>query len=169
MCAKKALQSPLVGIIMGSKSDLEVMREACLTLDSFNVPYELNILSAHRTPDETSAYARGAEKRGLKVLIAGAGCAAHLAGVVTSHTILPVIGVPIDSSPLSGLDALLSTVQMPGGMPVATVSIGKAGARNAAILSVEILATGEKALKTKLRRYRSRLTKKVLESNKDIN
>lgn len=169
MCAKKALQSPLVGIIMGSKSDLEVMREACLTLDSFNVPYELNILSAHRTPDETSAYARGAEKRGLKVLIAGAGCAAHLAGVVTSHTILPVIGVPIDASSLNGLDALLSTVQMPGGMPVATVSIGKAGARNAAILSVEILATGEKALKTKLRRYRSRLTKKVLESNKDIN
>ncbi|MFQ5480008.1 MAG: 5-(carboxyamino)imidazole ribonucleotide mutase [Thermodesulfobacteriota bacterium] len=168
MCAKKALQKPLVGIIMGSKSDLEIMREACLALDSFNIPYEMNILSAHRTPDETAAYARGAEKKGIKVLIAGAGCAAHLAGVVTSHSILPVIGVPINASPLNGLDALLSTVQMPGGMPVATVSIGKAGAKNAAILAAEILATGDKTLKPKLRRYRARLSKAVLDSADEI-
>ncbi len=168
MCAKKALQKPLVGIIMGSKSDLEIMREVCIVLDSFNIPYEMNILSAHRTPEQTSAYAKGAEKKGLKVLIAGAGCAAHLAGVITSHSILPVIGVPINASPLNGLDALLSTVQMPGGMPVATVSIGKAGAKNAAILAVEILATGDKAIRPKLRRYRARLSKAVLDSGKDI-
>jgi len=169
VATKTTRQKPLVGIIMGSKSDLNIMREAELMLETLKIPSETTILSAHRTPDETAAYAGNAEKRGLKVIIAGAGGAAHLAGVVTSHTLLPVIGVPIDSGPLKGLDALLSTVQMPGGVPVATVSIGKAGAKNAALLSAEIIALGDKALKTRLKRYRARLAKAVLDSAKDIN
>jgi len=168
MPAKKEKKKPVVGILMGSKSDLGIMREAGIILESLKVPFETNILSAHRTPDETSAYAKTAEKRGLKVIIAGAGCAAHLAGVVTSHTLLPVIGVPIDAGPLKGLDALLSTVQMPGGMPVATVSIGKAGAKNAALLSAEILALGDRPLKTRLKKYRARQAKAVLDSAKEI-
>jgi len=168
MSAKSALQKPRVGIIMGSKSDLEIMRESSLMLDSFKIPYEMTILSAHRTPDETAAYAASAEKRGIGVIIAGAGGAAHLAGVVAAHSLLPVIGVPIDSSPLNGLDALLATVQMPGGIPVATVAIGKAGAKNAAILAAQILATGDKTLKTKLRRYRTKLSKAVLDSANDL-
>jgi len=144
------------------------MRETQLVLESLKIPFECTILSAHRTPEATTAYAAGADKRGLKVIIAGAGGAAHLAGVVTSHTLLPVIGVPIDSGPLKGLDALLSTVQMPGGVPVATVSIGKAGAKNAAILSAEILAIGDRALKTRLIRYRAKQAKAVLDSAKEI-
>ncbi len=169
MSAKKTKEKPLVGIIMGSKSDLEIMRKVGLTLESFNIPYEMTILSAHRTPDETAAYAAGAERRGLAVIIAGAGGAAHLAGVIAAHSLLPVIGVPIDSSPLKGLDALLATVQMPGGVPVATVSIGKAGAKNAAILAVQILATGDKALRSRLRRHRTKMAKAVLDSADEIN
>lgn len=168
MPAKREKKKPIVGILMGSKSDLGIMRETGIILEGLKIPFETNILSAHRTPDETSAYAKTAEKRGLKVIIAGAGCAAHLAGVVTSHTLLPVIGVPIDSGPLKGLDALLSTVQMPGGMPVATVSIGKAGAKNAALLSAEILALGDKTLKTRLKKYRARQAQAVLDSAKEI-
>jgi len=168
MPAKTDKKKPVIGIIMGSKSDLEIMRETDLVLESLKIPFETTILSAHRTPDETTAYARKAEKRGLKVIIAGAGGAAHLAGVVTSHTLLPVIGVPIDSGPLKGLDALLSTVQMPGGIPVATVSIGKAGAKNAALLAAEILAIEDRALKTRLKRYRTRLAKAVLDNAKEM-
>jgi len=168
MPAKTDKKKPVIGIIMGSKSDLEIMRETDLVLESLKIPFETTILSAHRTPDETTAYARKAEKRGLKVIIAGAGGAAHLAGVVTSHTLLPVIGVPIDSGPLKGLDALLSTVQMPGGIPVATVSIGKAGAKNAALLAAEILAIEDRALKTRLKRYRARLAKAVLDNAKEM-
>jgi len=168
MCAKKAEQKPLVGILMGSKSDLEIMREVGLTLESFNIPYEMTILSAHRTPDETAAYARGAEKRGLGVIVAGAGGAAHLAGVIASHSLLPIIGVPIASSPLNGLDALLATVQMPGGVPVATVAIGKAGAKNAAILAVQILANGDKALRSRLREHRTKMAKAVLDSANEL-
>ncbi len=159
---------PLVGIIMGSKSDLPVMREAVLVLEALKVPFEVRILSAHRTPADTAAYASGAEKRGIGVIIAGAGGAAHLAGVVASHTILPVIGVPVDSGPLKGLDALLATVQMPGGVPVATVAIGRAGAKNAGILAAEILATGDKALRRRLKRQRSAMARAVRESAETI-
>ncbi len=168
MSAERDTKTPLVGIIMGSISDREIMRETGLMLKALEVPFETTVLSAHRTPDETTAYASKAEQRGLRVLIAGAGGAAHLAGVVTSHTLLPVIGVPIDSGPLNGLDALLSTVQMPGGLPVATVSIGKAGAKNAAILAAEILATVDEELKARLVKYRESLANAVLESAKEI-
>ena len=159
---------PLVGIIMGSKSDLPVMRQAGVMLEALKVPFEVKILSAHRTPDDTAAYASGAEKRGMRVIIAGAGGAAHLAGVVAAHTVLPVIGVPVNSGPLQGLDALLATVQMPGGVPVATVAIGSAGAKNAGILAAQILATDDKPLRTRLKRQRTAMAKAVRESAKEI-
>ena len=129
----------LIGILMGSASDAEIMAETEKILKEHKIPYEINVLSAHRTPDEVSKYAKAAEKRGLKILICGAGMAAALAGVVSSHTNLPVIGVPIETKSLKGLDSLLSTVQMPGGVPVACMAIGKAGAKNAAIFAVRIL------------------------------
>ncbi len=141
----------LVGILMGSDSDLPVMEEAFTVLDAYEVPYEVKILSAHRSPKATSGYAATAAERGIRVLIAGAGWAAHLAGVVASETILPVIGVPIDSSPLKGMDSLLATVQMPPGIPVATMAIGKGGARNAALFAVQILALQNHDLAEKLR------------------
>jgi phosphoribosylaminoimidazole carboxylase PurE protein len=152
---------PLVGILMGSDSDLPVMQEAVAVLQAFGVPLEVHVASAHRTPDRVLRYARGAERRGLKVLIAGAGGAAHLAGVLAAHVTLPVIGVPMEGGSLGGLDALLSTVQMPGGIPVATVAIGKAGARNAGLLAVEILAVAVPELKRKLIAYRARLAAEV--------
>src|SRR3990167_7597400 len=126
---------PLVGILMGSDSDLAVMEEAAKILKDFGIPYEMTVSSAHRTPKKTSEYARSAEGRGIKVIIAGAGSAAHLAGFIAAETTLPVIGVPIDSSPLKGLDSLLSTVQMPAGVPVAAMAIGNAGAKNAGIFA----------------------------------
>jgi phosphoribosylaminoimidazole carboxylase PurE protein len=132
--------SVLVGVVMGSDSDLSVMENALTVLEKFDVSYEVKILSAHRTPDEARNYFQSLAKRGVKVLIAGAGMAAHLAGVAAANTIIPVIGVPIDSSPLSGMDSLLATVQMPPGIPVATMAIGKAGAYNAAIFAVQILS-----------------------------
>jgi 5-(carboxyamino)imidazole ribonucleotide mutase len=150
-----------VGIVIGSKSDAELMSEASKVLHQFGIDHETRVLSAHRSPKAALEYVTGAEARGLKVLIAGAGAAAHLAGFVASHTILPVIGVPIDSSALKGLDALLSTVQMPAGVPVATMAIGKAGARNAALLAVEILALSNPALTEKLRQYRSDMEKEI--------
>ena len=134
------MKSPLVGIIMGSDSDIQVMEQAVLVLERFEIPYEIRILSAHRTPNEAAEYAKGLAGRGIKVLIAGAGWAAHLAGVAAAQTTIPVIGVPIDSSPLNGMDALLSTVQMPPGVPVATMAIGGGGAHNAAIFAVRILS-----------------------------
>lgn len=154
--------APLVGILMGSDSDLPVMEEAFQTFDSFNVPYEVRILSAHRSPDQTAEYARSAADRGLRVLIAGAGWAAHLAGVVASATILPVIGVPIDSSPLSGVDALYSTVQMPPGIPVATMAIGKGGARNAALFAIQILALERSDLAARLSEHKEKMAREVL-------
>jgi phosphoribosylaminoimidazole carboxylase PurE protein len=129
----------LIGILMGSASDAETMAETEKILKENKIPYEINVLSAHRNPDEVSKYAKGAEKRGLKVLICGAGMSAALAGVVSAHTKLPVIGVPMESGSLKGMDALLSTVQMPGGVPVACMAIGKAGAKNAAIFAIRIL------------------------------
>ncbi len=159
---------PLVGIVMGSDSDLSVMEGAVAVLEEFQVPFEMSILSAHRTPVQASEYAAAAADRGLKVLIAGAGWAAHLAGVLAAKTTLPVIGVPIDSSPLSGMDALLATVQMPPGVPVATMAVGKGGARNAALFAVQILATADEDLQAKLRAYKEGMAEGVLKKNEKI-
>src|ERR1700704_1261998 len=153
--------APLVGIIMGSKSDWDAMRHADEMLTRFGVSHECRVLSAHRTPALTAEYASTAASRGLEVIIAGAGGAAHLAGVVAAHTILPVIGVPMQSSALNGLDSLLSTVQMPKGIPVATVAIGASGAANAGLLAVAILATSRPELRAKLQAYRDKLAVEV--------
>lgn len=160
-------QKPLVAILMGSDSDFPVMEEAAKILTEFQVPYEITVSSAHRSPDRTAEFARRAERRGVEVIIAGAGGAAHLAGVIAAHTILPVIGVPMESG-LMGLDSLLSTVQMPGGVPVATMSIGKAGARNAGILAVQILSGKHQELKKSLVRYKASLAAKVEEADKKL-
>lgn len=144
------MSEPVVGIVMGSESDEEVMRGAAEVLKNFDVPYEVTVSSAHRTLDRTLEYARSAVKRGLKLIIAGAGGAAHLPGVLAAATPLPVIGVPIDSSPLKGIDALLSIAQMPSGVPVATMAVGTAGAKNAAYFALRILAAHDSDLKTKL-------------------
>ncbi len=152
---------PVVGILMGSDSDLPVMQEAVDVLKAFGIPCEVTVSSAHRTPARTSRYARSAERRGIKIIIAGAGAAAHLAGFVAAETTLPVIGVPIDSSALKGLDALLSTVQMPGGVPVASMAIGKAGARNAGVFAAQVLSLSDARLRTRLREYRKEMAKAV--------
>ncbi len=165
---EKKRKTPLVGIVMGSDSDLPVMEEAEKVLNQFHVPYEITLSSAHRSPDRTQRYAKSAEERGLEVIIVGAGAAAHLAGVIASKTTLPVIGVPIDASPLKGMDSLLSTVQMPGGIPVATMAIGKAGARNAAILAIQILALKSPQLRVALKEYKERLEQAVEEKAKGI-
>lgn len=156
------MKPPKVAILMGSRSDADIMLPASETLGKFEVSHEVRILSAHRTPEETAAYVREAEERGIEVIIAGAGYAAHLAGAVAAHTILPVIGVPLDSSPLKGVDALYSTVQMPGGIPVATMTIGKAGAKNAALFAVQILSRKQPELVTRLKAYRSEMKEAVL-------
>jgi phosphoribosylaminoimidazole carboxylase PurE protein len=158
----------LVGIVMGSDSDFGVMQEAIGVFEEFGVACDVQVLSAHRSPQQTVAYAREAAVRGVKILIAGAGWAAHLAGVLAAETTLPVIGVPIDSSPMHGLDALLSTVQMPPGVPVATMSIGKGGARNAAIFAVQILALSDSSLAKKLMLHKENLVKGVLEKNQKL-
>ena len=160
-------EKPLIGIIMGSDSDLPVMEKAFEILDYFNVSYEVKILSAHRTPGQHVKYSSTAKRRGLKVIIAAAGGAAHLPGVTAAQTTLPVIGVPIKSKALSGLDSLLSIVQMPSGVPVATVAID--GAKNAAILAVEILALSNKSLEGKLKRYKKKIEKESLQKNKKLN
>src|SRR4051812_19899811 len=152
----------LVIVLMGSKSDWEVMRQAADVLKSFDVAHECRVLSAHRTPKETSEYVSGAEARGVEVIIAAAGGAAHLAGVCAAHTILPVLGVPMESASLKGLDSLLSTVQMPAGIPVGTLAIGAPGARNAALLAVAILATSRPELRQKLHDFRAEQTAKIL-------
>lgn len=155
---------PLVGIIMGSRSDLETMQEAAKVLDELGLPYEMKIISAHRTPDAMFSYADEAEGRGIEVIIAGAGGAAHLPGMTASKSLLPVIGVPVLSSALSGIDSLLSIVQMPGGVPVATVAIGKPGAKNAGILAAQILANKYPALRERLRAQRQAMKQAVEES-----
>ena len=155
---------PLVGIIMGSRSDLETMQEAAAVLDELGIPYEMKVVSAHRTPDAMFAYAESAAARGLKVIIAGAGGAAHLPGMTASKTLLPVIGVPVKSSTLNGIDSLLSIVQMPGGVPVATMAIGKAGARNAGLLAAQILALEDPGLRAILEEYRAHMRQQVEES-----
>ena len=161
MSSKKAL----VGVVMGSASDRDVMQGCADIFEKFEIPHETRVLSAHRTPDLTREYALSAIDRGIEVIIAGAGWAAHLAGFMAAHTILPVIGVPIDSSPLNGMDALLATVQMPPGIPVATMAVGKGGAKNAAVLSAEILALKYPSIQEKLIAYRKELAQKVIEKN----
>jgi 5-(carboxyamino)imidazole ribonucleotide mutase len=155
---------PIVGIIMGSRSDWETMRHAAETLASLGVPHETKVVSAHRTPERLYDYAKSAKDRGLKVVIAGAGGAAHLPGMCASMTTLPVLGVPVESKALSGMDSLLSIVQMPGGIPVGTLAIGKAGAINAGLLAAAILATSDDALAERLADWRARQTAEVAEA-----
>ncbi len=159
---------PVVGILMGSDSDLPVMQEAAAMLQEFGIDYEMTIASAHRTPKKVLEYGQSAEKRGLKAIIAGAGWAAHLAGVIASQTTLPVIGVPIDSSPLKGIDALLATAQMPGGIPVATMSLGKPGAKNAGIFAAQIIATGDVKVANRLKVFRVEMERDVEEKAKRL-
>lgn len=161
-------EGPVVSVIMGSESDYAVMEEGISVLTAFNVSHELYLTSAHRAPERTSAFARGAAKRGVKIIIAGAGAAAHLAGVLASQTTLPVIGVPIDATSLKGFDALLATVQMPGGIPVATMAIGKAGAKNAALLAVRILALESKALQERLQAYIENMARDVEKNHENM-
>jgi len=156
------MDQPLVAVIMGSKSDWETMRHADATLTEFGVAHECRVISAHRTPQLASQFACEAESQGLQVIIAGAGGAAHLAGVLAAHTVLPVLGVPMESHALKGLDSLLSTVQMPGGIPVGTLAIGSAGARNAALLAIAILAGSRPELREKLKKFRAAQAEKVM-------
>ena len=157
------MPNPRIAIIMGSQSDLETMSEALNLLKEFKTDYEVRVLSAHRTPDEVAKFSKDARKNGIKVIIAGAGGAAALAGVIAAHTSLPVIGVPIETSSLKGMDSLLSTVQMPGGVPVASMAIGKPGAKNAAIFALEILGTSDKDIEKKLADYKKKMAEKVKE------
>ncbi|HZQ67064.1 MAG TPA: 5-(carboxyamino)imidazole ribonucleotide mutase [Terriglobales bacterium] len=161
------MSKPLVSIVMGSDSDLEIMREAAKALDDFGIGWEMDVTSAHRSPDRSAEFAKNAAGRGVKVIIAGAGGAAHLAGVVAAHTTLPVIGVPI-TSVLNGLDSLLSTVQMPAGIPVATVAIGKAGASNAGILAAQIIALSDEGIAKKMSAHKEKLAKGVEEKSRKL-
>ena len=161
------MAKPLVSIVMGSDSDLEIMREAGKALDDFGIAYEIDVTSAHRSPDRTAEFARTAADRGIRVIIAGAGGAAHLAGVIAAHTMLPVIGVPI-TSVLNGLDSLLATVQMPAGIPVATVAIGKAGATNAGILAAQILALSNADIAKKIQAHKQKLATGVEEKSRKL-
>jgi 5-(carboxyamino)imidazole ribonucleotide mutase len=162
VAASAESSSPLVGIVMGSRSDWATLERAAQVLDQFGVPHECEIVSAHRTPDKLTAYAKAAAERGLKVIIAGAGGAAHLPGMMAAQTHLPVLGVPVESSMLRGVDSLLSIVQMPAGIPVGTLAIGPAGAANAALLAIAILGTADATLEAKLIAYRSAQTERVL-------
>ena len=156
---------PLVGIVMGSDSDWPKIKATAAALDEFGVAYEVRVMSAHRTPEVVHQYATTAASRGLKVIIAAAGGAAHLAGVVASHTVLPIIGIPVATELSGGLDSLLSVVQMPGDVPVATVAVGGGGPRNAGLLAVQILAIGDESLETKLTAFKHKLTEKVAEKD----
>jgi len=168
MKAQNAKKNVIVSVVMGSDSDLPVMAEATRVLDDFGIGYELILTSAHRTPLRTTKFAVSAAQRGIKVIIVGAGAAAHLAGVIAAQTTLPVIGVPIDSTALHGLDALLSTVQMPGGVPVGSMAIGKSGAKNAALYAARILAIGNKEISTKLSAHKSKMSKDVEKKQENL-
>jgi phosphoribosylaminoimidazole carboxylase PurE protein len=159
---------PRVSIVMGSDSDLEIMREAGKALEEFDIAYEIDVTSAHRSPDRTADFARKAAARGIRVIIAGAGGAAHLAGVIAAHTTLPVIGVPIPSTSLQGLDSLLATVQMPAGIPVATVAIGKAGATNAGILAAQMIGLIDATVAKRLDMYKEKLARGVEEKSRKL-
>jgi 5-(carboxyamino)imidazole ribonucleotide mutase len=158
----------LVSIVMGSDSDLEIMREAGKALDEFGIAYEMDVTSAHRSPERTAKFAREAAANGIRVIIAGAGGAAHLAGVIAAHTTLPVIGVPIPSTSLNGMDSLLATVQMPAGIPVATVAIGKAGATNAGILAAQMIGLSDSPVAKKLKGHKEKLARGVEEKSKRL-
>jgi len=162
------MSKPLVSIVMGSDSDLEIMHEAAKALEEFGIAYEIDVTSAHRSPDRTADYARKAADRGIRVIIAGAGGAAHLAGVIAAHTTLPVIGVPIPSTALNGLDSLLATVQMPAGIPVATVAIGKPGATNAGILAAQMLGLSSATIAKKLVDHKEKLANGVEEKSRKL-
>ena len=168
MKAKSAPKNVLVSVVMGSDSDLPIMTEATNVLEEFGISYELILTSAHRTPLRTTKFASSAAGRGIKIIIVGAGAAAHLAGVIASQTNLPVIGVPIDATSLHGLDALLSTVQMPGGIPVATMAIGKAGAKNAALFAARILAIEDKGISAALCAYIAKMAKDVEKKQRNL-
>jgi 5-(carboxyamino)imidazole ribonucleotide mutase len=159
-------EQPIVGIIMGSKSDLPTMQEAATVLAEFNIPYEMRVVSAHRMPDDMAEYGRTAHERGIRVIIAGAGGAAHLPGMVAAHSPLPVVGVPVQSRALNGLDSLLSIVQMPGGVPVATVAIG--GAKNAGLLAVQILGASDAALRERMMEYKKGLREEAEAMNEEL-
>lgn|ERR1700694_1249269 len=162
------MDTPLVSIVMGSDSDLEIMNEAAKALEGFGIPYEIDVTSAHRSPARTTEFTRKAAGRGVKVIIAGAGGAAHLAGVIAAETTLPVIGVPIPSTPLNGMDSLLSIVQMPAGIPVATVAIGKAGATNAGILAAQIIGLSDRQVAEKLKQHKEKLAQGVEEKSRKL-
>ena len=162
------MENPVVGIVMGSDSDWPLVQKACATLESFGVAYETRVISAHRTPEVAIEYSKSAEARGLKVVIAAAGGAAHLGGVLAAATVLPVIGIPVAGGALNGLDALYATVQMPSGVPVATVACGSAGPTNAALLAVQILGTADASLREKFRAYKEVLKAKVAEADARI-
>lgn len=162
------MDNPIVGIVMGSDSDWPLVKKACETLDKFGVAYETRVISAHRTPEVAMDYSRTAEERGLKVIIAAAGGAAHLGGVLAAATVLPVIGIPAACGALNGLDALYATVQMPSGVPVATVAVGSAGPTNAALLAVQILGTADASLREKFRAHKEELRAKVAKANAKI-
>lgn len=162
------MKKPIVSIIIGSDSDLPTIRETGKILKKFGIAYELNILSAHRSPKKVSEFASGAAKRGVKIIIAAAGGAAALAGAIAAHTTLPVIGIPIETKALKGLDSLLSTVQMPSGVPVGCMAIGKSGAKNAAMFAVQILGISDKEINKRIQIYKTELRKKVEQKNKDI-
>jgi len=168
MNKEKIMKRAIVGIVLGSDSDLSTMKEAADILEKFKVPYEMTISSAHRSPERTINYAKRAEKKGLKVLIVGAGGAAHLAGVVASHTTLPVIGIPMYTEPLKGRDSLYSTVQMPKGVPVATMAIGKSGAANGAVMAAEILALSDAQIRKELKKYKADLAREVEKKGKRL-
>ncbi len=161
-------EAPTVAVVMGSESDLPIMAGAVEVLERFGVRFEVHVLSAHRSPEAVAEFARNAEPRGLQVLIAGAGGAAHLAGVLAAHTVLPVIGVPIPTDRMGGMDSLLSTVQMPGGVPVACMGLGKSGAHNSALMAVEILATGDGDLRQALRRHKEEIAEQVQQQQSRI-
>ena len=162
------MASPVVAILMGSDSDLPTVREACTVLQTFGVPFEVRVLSAHRSPEDLVAYVKQADQAGVQVFIAAAGGAAHLAGAVAAHTIRPVVGIPMQTSPLSGLDSLLATVQMPGGVPVATMAIGPAGARNAGLFAVQVLALADAVLAERLQRYRAGTVDQVRQKDQRV-
>ncbi|MFZ4397354.1 MAG: 5-(carboxyamino)imidazole ribonucleotide mutase [Kiritimatiellia bacterium] len=164
----KTTPAPLVGIIMGSDSDWPLLQKGAETLKEFGVPFEVRVMSAHRTPDVASEYAATAEKRGLQVLISAAGGAAHLGGVLAAHTVLPVIGVPVAGGAVNGLDSLLATIQMPAGIPVATVTLGSAGPINAALVAVQILALADPELRKKFHAYKNMLRRKVAEGDAKV-
>jgi len=158
----------VVSVVMGSDSDFPIMSETIRVLENFGIPHEVFLTSAHRSPERTSSFAKGAAKKGIKVIIVGAGAAAHLAGVIASQSLLPVIGIPIDATALGGIDALLSIAQMPGGVPVATMAVGKAGAKNAALLAVRILAMEDKNLQKKLRAFIKKMARDIEEKQNNL-